>query len=74
MYTHTDLHIHINLRVYINGVCEDGRERCRERSVEVFIFLFRTLTGDGRLKWQITQIISLENLAGLVFSFPSTPW
>lgn len=47
-------------------------EKERGREVWKLIFYFR-YTGEAWLKWQVIQIISLENLTDLVSYLLSTP-
>lgn len=44
-----------------------------ERGFGNLFFFYLGHTGEGWLKWQIIQIISLENLAELVSYLLSTP-
>lgn len=44
-----------------------------ERSMEVFVFLLQTLTGEDTLKWQIIQIISLGKPSRVCFFSAQCP-
>lgn len=63
MYNTLYIHMYICIYAY-NSMYEDRREKWKEKKeyVSLYFFLFGTLTGEGRLKWQIIQIISLEKL------------